>query len=94
MKEVINEAKEILSKRDRQIAKIIRLTKYKFGWGRKAIFQFTIRHIAGLENRISPDVKKNFNTSRMFAAMSKEEKSHLIQILEKIERRNECKRVQ
>ena len=93
MSEAVNEAREIINRKDMQIALIIRIAKYQFGWGRKAIFNFALKHTNELAERLPDEVKKNYVTTRLFAAMSRAEKSHLIQVLEQIERRNElCKK--
>lgn len=85
MNEVVQ---EINYKRDRQVNLIIRIAKYKFGWGRKALFEFCLKHVEGLEKRMPEEALKNYSTTRLFAGMSRAEKSHIIQVLEKIERRN------
>lgn len=93
MSEAVKEAREIINRKDKQIALIIRIAKYQFRWGRKTIFKFAMKHTNELAERLPDEVKKNYVTTRLFAAMSRAEKSHLIQVLEQIERRNElCKK--
>lgn len=73
---------------DKQVSRIIKIAKYKFHWRRKAIYEFITGHIEGLTERIPETAQKHYSTTRMFAAMSRPEKSKIIQILEQIERRN------
>ena len=92
MNDIVTEAKKIINKPDRQINKIIKIAKYNFKWGRKAIYNFILRNIPGLIERTDEASRKFYSTRKLFAAMSKSEKSQIIKILEQIERRNNEKR--
>lgn len=88
--QILSTAKAIISKPDKQVNKIIKIAKYKFGWSRKTIFKFIEGHLPGLPiyRYLSERAIKNYSTRCLFAAMSKADKSYIIKILEQIERRN------
>lgn len=84
----MEEVYKILQREDHQIKKIIKITRYKFGWGRKTIFNFIMNHCQGLSDNVPESAKKVYSTSRLFASMSNQQKSQIIKILEQIEKRN------
>jgi len=73
---------------DRQINKIIAIAKYKFWWGRKAIFNYCIKTVPGCDERVSEKERMRYSTSALFQKLTKAEKSLIIQRLEQIEKRN------
>lgn len=73
---------------DRQINKIIAVAKYKFQWKRKNIFNYCVESVPGCDGRISERGRRNYATSELFQKLTKAEKSHIIQRLEQIEKRN------
>lgn len=77
-----------LRKIDRQVNKIIAITKYKFGWSRKAIYKFCIQYIEPDKyEKVHFECGKAYSTSKLFQHLSQEQKSSIIKRLEKIERK-------
>lgn len=87
---VIDNINEILrqDKKKKQIAKITKLYKYKFGWSRKTFMAFVLNNIPELKSEVLEEAVKNSNMTAIYAAMSKEQLSFIIKKLEFIERRN------
>lgn len=88
---IVDQANAIIREADkqRQIKKITKIYKYKFGWSRKTMFLYILKSIPEAKARILPEALKNYNISMLYSALSKKEMSLVIQRLEQIEKRNE-----
>lgn len=87
---ILTEAKEILQRSadDKQIRKIYAIAKWKFGWGRKAIFGYILSTLPALGELIDEDARKHYNLTKLFAVMGKDAKSLVIKRLIEIEKVN------
>lgn len=89
MGEIIQEAYKILNApnpKEKQIKKITKIAKYNFKWSRKQLFNYILKWFPEIEKDVS---KNGYNVSKLYAAMSKEQLSNIIQRLEQIEKRNQ-----
>lgn len=93
---IIDQANAIIRESDkqRQIKKITKLWKYKFGWSRKIIFLYILKTLPELKAQITEECLKSFNLSQLYAATDKKQLSLVIQRLEQIEKRNESQKVE
>ena len=80
--------------KQRQIKKITRIYKYKFGWSRKTLFLYVMKTMPEVVSNITEESLKNYNLSQLYAAMDKRSLSTLIKKLEQIEKRNESRKVE
>lgn len=88
---IVDKANAIIREADkhRQIKKITKIYKYKFGWSRKIMFLYILKSIPEAKARIVPEALKGYNISMLYAALSKKELSLIIKRLEQIEKRND-----
>ena len=93
--QLIDEANLLIrqNEKSRQIRKITKLYKYKFGWPRSTAFLYILKSVPELVPDITEDTLKHYNLTRLYAAMDKKQLSHVIKRLEQIEKRNEAKAV-
>ncbi len=80
--------------KQRQIKKITKIYKYKFGWSRKTIFIYIMRTMPEVIENIPEPTLKSYNLTQLYAAMNKRQLSTLIKKLEQIEKRNESRKVE
>lgn len=80
--------------KQRQIKKITKIYKYKFGWSRKTIFLYVMKSMPEVVTSINEDSIKGYNLTQLYAAMDKRQLSTLIKKLEQIEKRNESRKVE
>lgn len=73
---------------DKQINKIIAIAKYKFHWGRKAIFNYILESVKDSGLRVTIEDAKHYKYSALLQTLSVSEKSLVIKRLEQIEKRN------
>lgn len=95
MTDIIEQANQLLNEasqmKTRQIKKIVKIARYNFRWKRSAIFEFIVKTFPELIGQVPIDFQNTYNTSALYAAMSKEQLRTIIQRLEAIERRNKGK---
>jgi hypothetical protein len=89
--QLIDEANLLIrqNEKSRQIRKITKLYKYKFGWSRSTAFLYILKTLPELLTSISEDIMKHYNLTRLYAAADKRQLSLVIKRLEMIEKRNE-----
>jgi RecG-like helicase len=80
--------------KQRQIKKITKIYKYKFGWSRKTLFLYVMKTMPEVVEFITEESLKSYNLTQLYAAMEKKQLSTLIKKLEQIEKRNESRAVE
>lgn len=73
---------------DKQINKIIAIARYKFHWGRKAIFNYICESVHDAGIRVTIEDAKHYKYSALLQTLTTAEKSLVIKRLEQIEKRN------
>ena len=93
---IIDDVNALIRETDkqRQIKKITKIYKYKFGWSRKTLFLYVMRSMPEIVENITEDSLKSYNLTQLYAAMDKKQLSTLIKKLEQIEKRNESRKVE
>lgn len=91
--QIIDEANMLIRQHDnaRQIRKITKIYKYKFGWPRSSAFLFILKTVPELKETMCEDTLKHYNLTRLYAAATKKQLGQVIKRLEQIEKRNEQK---
>jgi hypothetical protein len=89
--QLIDEANLLIrqNEKSRQIRKITKLYKYKFGWSRSTAFLYILKSVPEIVKEITEHGLKNYNLTQLYAAMDKKQLSLVIKRLEQIEKRNE-----
>lgn len=93
---IVDQANLLIREADkqRQVKKITKLYKYKFGWSRKTIFLYILKTLPELKEKITEECLKNSNLTQLYAAAEKKQLSVVIQRLEQIEKKNESQKVE
>ena len=88
---LITEVNRIVRNREKakQIAKITKLWKYRFGWSRSTAFKYILKSCPEVEPDVPAESIKNSNLTQLYAALNKAQLSKVIQRLEFIEKRND-----